>query len=152
MEFLTQLRRQFEYEFWADARVIQALTATPCPRGVELIAHIHICQGLWLNRLDGLDTSRMNVWPNFSLDQVRLLGEKMRRQVTARLEQMTPAGLDETLNYIDLSGTPRSFAIGAVFQQLLFHGAYHRGQIADEIRRAGGTPLRTDFIVWERER
>jgi len=38
-----------------------------------------------------------------------------------------------------------------ILTQVATHGAYHRGQIAKAIRRGGGTPADTDFIIFVRE-
>jgi uncharacterized damage-inducible protein DinB len=37
-----------------------------------------------------------------------------------------------------------------VLLHVVSHGAYHRGQIASDLRNSGGEPVLTDFIHWVR--
>ena len=37
-----------------------------------------------------------------------------------------------------------------ILMHMMAHGAYHRGQISQEVRRLGGEVLDTDFIIFQR--
>jgi uncharacterized damage-inducible protein DinB len=41
---------------------------------------------------------------------------------------------------------PRSSSVQDILTHVLLHSAYHRGQIASQVRAGGETPASTDFI------
>jgi uncharacterized damage-inducible protein DinB len=47
---------------------------------------------------------------------------------------------------VNSKGEPWRSAVGDVLDHVLLHGAYHRGQIASDLRAAGCEPAYTDFI------
>ena len=67
-----------------------------------------------------------------------------------KLDQAGDAGLDEVFDYKNLKGEPFSSPLVQILDHLVFHGAYHRGQIAAQVRAEGGTPILTDYIQFTR--
>ena len=56
------------------------------------------------------------------------------------------AGLNEKIEYRNSKGEPWSSRVEDILTHVLFHSAYHRGQVALEMRAAGLEPAYTDFI------
>jgi uncharacterized damage-inducible protein DinB len=54
--------------------------------------------------------------------------------------------MDETIAYKNSKGEPWTSRVQDILTHVFFHSAYHRGQIASEMRRAGYAPAYTDFI------
>ncbi len=57
-----------------------------------------------------------------------------------------PAGLAETVVYKNSKGEPWTSTVEDILTHVLLHSAYHRGQIASQVRAGGEQPAYTDFI------
>ena len=56
-----------------------------------------------------------------------------------------------SVRYRNSRGEEFHTPVGDLLTHVLMHGAYHRGQIAASVRRAGGEPAATDYIAFTRE-
>lgn len=147
-EYFTKL---FDHMEWADRRALASLRAmsAPPPKSVELMAHILGAERVWLSRIEG-ETSPIVVWPTLSLDDAeRVLAENVEgyRRVLSRLSS---AGLQEPITYKTSAGDQFTSTVEDILTQVATHGSYHRGQIAAQVRAAGGTPNPTDYIAYIR--
>ena len=147
-EYFTKL---FDHMEWADKRALASLRAmsAPPPKTVELMAHILGAERVWLSRIVG-ETSPIVVWPTLSLDDAeRVLAENFAgyRRVLSRLSS---AGLQEPITYKTSAGDQFTSTVEDILTQVATHGSYHRGQIAAQVRAAGGTPNPTDYIAYIR--
>ncbi|HET9634816.1 MAG TPA: DinB family protein [Gemmatimonadaceae bacterium] len=147
-EYFTKL---FDHMEWADRRALASLRAmsAPPPKSVELMAHILGAERVWLSRIEG-ETSPIVVWPTLSLnDAERVLAENVEgyRRVLSRLSS---AGLQEPITYKTSAGDQFTSTVEDILTQVATHGSYHRGQIAAQVRAAGGTPNPTDYIAYIR--
>jgi uncharacterized damage-inducible protein DinB len=59
---------------------------------------------------------------------------------------------DRTVLYANTKGQRFENTVAEILLQVLLHGAYHRGQIAADVRAAGGEPALTDLIHAIREK
>ncbi len=57
-----------------------------------------------------------------------------------------PAELERVVGYRNSRGEPWTSTVGDVVTHVVIHSAYHRGQVASELRGAGFEPAYTDFI------
>jgi uncharacterized damage-inducible protein DinB len=142
---------KFEYDDWANRRVLDALRgmAAVSERGRKLLAHIVGAQYVWLSRLEPSEALN-DAWPDYSLPEIEARLEWLRGTWAMKLDQSSAAALDVPISYSNLAGEPFSTPLGQILDHLLFHGAYHRGQIAAQIRAEGGTPVSTDYILFTR--
>ncbi|MHB8896966.1 MAG: DinB family protein [Candidatus Geothermincolia bacterium] len=53
--------------------------------------------------------------------------------------------------YHALDGSPRTIPVWSVFNHVVNHGTYHRGQIANRLARRGCDVPVTDLIIWAAE-
>ena len=147
-EYFTKL---FDHMEWADKRALESLRAMSSPpaKTVELMAHILGAERGWLSRVQGV-SSPIAVWPQLTLDEsARVLDENVggyRRVLANR----SSAGLQEPITYRNSAGDQFTSTVEDIFTQVLTHGAYHRGQIAAQVRAAGGDPNPTDYIAYIR--
>lgn len=151
-ERLRWYHEKFDYDDWANRRVLEALRGCrPVPeRGRNLLAHIVGAQEVWLGRFGQGAPFALQVWPELSLEEIDARLEGVRGAWGMLLDQTNGAQLDEPLSYENLSGKPFSTPRGRILDHVLFHGAYHRGQIATQMRADGCTPSATDYIQYTR--
>jgi len=147
MGLLEHFRRQFAYDSWANREVLAALSGNPSPAGrsLQLLAHILAAERLWLERIRKLPQS-LPVWPDFSLDQCETQIAELALLWREYLGQLSPGRLSEKVAYKNSKGEPWTSTVEDVLTHVLLHSAYHRGQIASQVRAGGEQPAYTDFI------
>ena len=147
MALLSHLRRQFEYEFWAnreEVRTLSELPTSPAP-AVRLLAHLLGAQVLWLDRLQK-QPSHIAVWPELSLADCAAKLQNSEAAWRSYLDALTESDLGARCSYANSKGEVWENNVLDVLSHVLLHSAYHRGQIALEIRRSGNPPPQTDYI------
>lgn len=147
MEMITHFERLFAYDHWANREAAASLhTADPPPaRALRILAHIIAAQWLWLARL-GEGARWVAVWPELTLEeceaQIATLPARWREYLAALPAERLPEGVI----YTNSKGEPWTNAVQDILQHVVMHSAYHRAQIATEVRAAGHLPAHTDFI------
>jgi uncharacterized damage-inducible protein DinB len=144
-----QLRRQFAYDAWANGEALAGLKASanphPSARPRQLLAHILSAERLWLERIRNQAQS-LPVWPDFSLEQCEAQIDELARLWRDFLGQLSDPGLTEKVTYKNSKGEPWTSTVEDILIHAMLHSAYHRGQIASEVRASGEQPAYTDFI------
>jgi uncharacterized damage-inducible protein DinB len=145
MNMTEHLGRLFAYDDWANREVLTHLKKTGAPpaRPVHLMAHIFAAERLWLERLQSQEQS-LPVWPDFSLEQCERQAAELPRLWKDYLAQ--DAALARPVVYQNSKGESWTSRPEDVLLHVVMHSAYHRGQIATDMRAAGCTPAYTDFI------
>ena len=59
---------------------------------------------------------------------------------------LSPERLAERISYTNSKGERWTSTVEEILTHLVIHSAYHRGQIAADVRGAGQTPAYTDYI------
>ena len=62
------------------------------------------------------------------------------------LSDDSPDPLDRSASYKNSKGEPWTSSVRDILTHVFMHSAYHRGQIATDMRQAGHVPAYTDFI------
>jgi uncharacterized damage-inducible protein DinB len=147
MELIEYLRRQFVYDDWANREVLAGLGQSPssAARPLQLLAHILSAERLWLERITKQPQS-LPVWPDFTVDQCEEQIAELAPLWRGFLGQLSPAGLLEKVTYKNSKGEPWTNAVEDILTHVVLHSAYHRGQIASQVRAGGEQPVYTDFI------
>jgi uncharacterized damage-inducible protein DinB len=146
-DLIAHLRRQFEYDEWANREVLTAVRASraSATRSLQLLAHILSAELLWLERLRQQPQSQL-VWPEWGLEQCEARSVEVGDLWRKYLDALAPDDLTQTVSYKNSKGEPWTSAVEDVVTHVLLHSAYHRGQIASLMRASGETPAYTDFI------
>ncbi len=114
----------------------------PPERAVQLMAHIAAAQRLWLERTRS-QPQTAPVWPQWSLletaRELPALGGEWTRLIATE-------DLSRRFDYVNTKGQSFQNTVGDAALHVVFHGIYHRGQIAALVRQYGGEPAYTDFI------
>jgi len=143
--------RMFAYDYWANRECLAAMRAAGSVSAdiVGRMAHILSAQKLWLERILKQRQS-MPVWPTATIDDCMALGAEMsgawQSYLTRLGNQFAPGSLDDKVEYRNSKGEPWSSRVEDILTHVLFHSAYHRGQIALQMRASGMEPAYTDFI------
>jgi uncharacterized damage-inducible protein DinB len=147
MDLLEHLRRQFSYDAWANREVLAGLreSSHPTTRPLQLLSHILSAERLWLERIQKQPQS-LPVWPEFTLDQCETQIADLTRLWREYLDQLSPAALSEKIAYKNSQGQPWTSTVQDILTHVILHSAYHRGQIASQVRAAGEQPAYTDFV------
>ena len=151
-EVLRRHRRLFAYEDWANREALASLAAASPPpaRSLKLLAHVAGASRLWLGRLRRAEKPAA-VWPDLDLGECRADLEDLGRLWTAYLQELTAAGLEETVSYVNSKGEPWTSTVEDILTHVVLHSAYHRGQVAADTRASGHAPVYTDYIHARRQ-
>lgn len=151
MDLLPQLQRQFAHDAWANEETLASLRAgTPPPRALRYMAHIVSAEWLWLGRLKQWKQA-FPVWPEWTWAECDAQAGKLPPLWKEYIRGLRPAGLDQPAFYTNTKGEEWTNTVGDILAHVLLHSAYHRGQIATDLRAAGLTPALTDYIHAVRE-
>jgi len=152
MESLDSLRQLFDYDYWANQeslRSIATIRAT-ADRALKIAGHIIGAQRVWLARFEAPEAPPPAPWPLLGLEEAQAAIDELRRRWLALLDNLTSEKLDEDLVQRTSKGVEFRTPVRDVLTHLVMHSAYHRGQIAQAVREAGGQPAATDYIVYAR--
>ena len=139
--------RMFVYDAWANRQCLSAMQAAH-PNSSDTLgrmAHILAAQKLWLERLRS-ERQSLAVWPTASMQEILAFAEEMATLWRDYLTPLEPAAFNAKVEYRNSKGEPWSSRVEDVLTHVLLHSAYHRGQVALEMRAAGLEPAYTDFI------
>ena len=146
--------RLFDHLFWADQRILQ-LVEDPAAAGnadvLRLTSHVIAAERVWLARLRGEDASDLPIWPEWSSEELLSAARETRADYERFLKGLEPAELEREVSYTNSRGVEFNTPIVDILTHVAVHGSYHRGQIANAVRRTGGEPVNTDFITYVRE-
>jgi uncharacterized damage-inducible protein DinB len=147
MNLISHLQRLFAYDEWANREALNAIrSASPAPaRSLGLLGHIFSAERLWLERLTGQKQS-LPVWPTLTIEQCEAQAAELPALWKQYLAASTEASLARTVSYKNSKGEPWDSRAEDVLLHIVMHSAYHRGQIATDLRASGATPAYTDFI------
>jgi uncharacterized damage-inducible protein DinB len=147
MSTFPHFRRLFQYDDWANHEVVAALQKLESPpaKSVRFLAHIVAAERLWLERMR-TQKQTYPVWPDFTLDQCKLEIEELGKMWKQFFATRQPDELSGAATYKNSKGESFTNQIEDILMHVVFHSAYHRGQIATDMRAAGFTPALTDFV------
>jgi len=158
MDPVDHFRRLFRYDDWANREALASLggIASPPARSIKLLAHIVGAEWLWLARLEagaihgGPEGPRppqgIVVWPDLPLAECGSQLTQLESSWEMLLRRATEDALLATVAYTNSKGEPWVNTVHDILMHVVMHSAYHRGQIAMDVRAAGHTPAYTDFI------
>jgi len=147
MTMLEHIGSLFSYDDWANREVLGSLQTLNAPpvRSVKLLAHIISSERLWLERLLAQKQTHP-VWPLFTLEDCKSEIDQLHERWKNYLPSLGEAGLSDSRTYKNTRGDTFTSKKQDILLHVIMHSAYHRGQIAADVRAAGFTPAYTDFI------
>jgi uncharacterized damage-inducible protein DinB len=139
--------RLFAYDSWANRQCLSAMQAARLVPSATVgkMAHILSAEKLWFERLRH-ESQSLPVWPTASIQECLALTNEIANLWGNYLTPLQPGDFSEKIEYRNSKGEPWSSRVEDVLTHVLMHSAYHRGQVALEMRAAGAEPAYTDFI------
>lgn len=164
MDRLPEIRELFEYNGWANSRLLDAasnLSQEDYARDVRssfpsihhTLVHILGAEWIWLSRWQG--TSPRAAPPHGATKTLEALRGEWSGVETAQrsfITQLTAERLDEIVSYTNLAGEPFAAPLWQMLRHVVNHSTYHRGQLATILRQLGSPAPATDLIVFYRAR
>ena len=137
-------KKLFAYDDWANREVLASLerAENATAKSTAVMAHIIAAEWLWWARLKGQE-KRFAVWPELTPDRFKAQLDELAQQWKAYLES---SRLFQSVDYVNSKGEAWTSTVEDILTHVAMHSAYHRGQIAGELRESGNTPPYTDFI------
>jgi uncharacterized damage-inducible protein DinB len=146
------LRRLFEYDYWANSRVIENLeSVNQKEQPLKYFSHVLGSQDIWLARLHGQDTTGRSPWFNWQVSECEAKVEELKKTWKKFLEGLKEEELQNKISYKNPQGLEFESKIGDILTHVIIHSAYHRAQVAQAIRSSGQDPAITDFIRFARK-
>ncbi len=129
--------RLFAYDRWANQECLKALAAgAPETTTVGRLAHILSAENLWLERIQKVPQS-MAVWPSLSLEECDALVDDVARPGVTIWRRWLPMDCRRPSNTRTAKVRLGQSRVEDVLMHVIMHSAYHRGQIAMEMRASG---------------
>ncbi len=135
-----------DYLAWAHTRTAQMLRQSPSAEGTHLFAHLLAAERGWGERIAGQPAS-CPIWPVWSLPECE---GRIAANADIYRQLLSERNVPEDVHYRNSLGEEFTSSRTDILLHVLAHGAYHRGQISQEIRRLDGEVLDTDFILFKR--
>jgi len=147
MDLAQHLNRLFAWDHWANREALASLQRSDPPprRSLRCLAHIVAAERLWLARIEQ-EPQPMVVWPDLALPECGAELQKLAPLWEAFLAGLGPDELEQPVQYTNSKGEPWANRVEDILLHVVTHSAYHRGQIAADVRASGQTPAYTDFI------
>jgi uncharacterized damage-inducible protein DinB len=144
---LEHLRRLFAYDGWANGETLRSLerAADPPASAVRRMGHVVGTEWLWLSRLRE-ERSPLAVWPELSIAGCGGELDRLAAAWRKDLSRMSESSLSRRVSYVNSKGEIWKSEAGDILTHAVMHSAYHRGQIASDLRGAGFEPASTDYI------
>jgi len=143
---LSDFQRMLTYNDWANREVLASFRKNGTgAKSVRYMAHVLAAEQLWLDRLNGHD-QKVAVWPEPDINFCETLAAELASSWQNFLGRTGEQGLSSTITYKNSKGENWASRVDDVLMHVIMHAAYHRGQIASDMRAAGLTPVLTDFI------
>jgi uncharacterized damage-inducible protein DinB len=157
------LRLLFQYNAWADRRLLEAcgqLTNEQFTRSLgssfssvrDTLAHLYGAEWVWNERFRGHSPTALPGGQAFpDLASIRAKLEEMDQYLIDYVSKLSQQDLDRVMVYKTFGGQEFSNPLWQSLHQLTNHGTYHRGQVVTMMRQLGVKPVSTDLIGFYRE-
>src|ERR1035438_3257389 len=101
--------RMFAYDHWANRECLRAMRAgdAAASGAVKRIAHILSAEKLWLERIRR-EPQSMPVWPSSTIKDCEAMADEVAVAWRNYLDELSPAGLEEKVEYRNSKGEPWS--------------------------------------------
>jgi uncharacterized damage-inducible protein DinB len=136
---------------WADQQIWMAIRDCPASQAesLPLLAHVLGAEHIWLSRLQNQAPSQP-VWPTLTLAECEKLASDNAMGYESLVNSLSDDDLMAETSYRTFRGDEFTNSVIDILTHVVVHGAYHRGQIAKSLGRAGVAAVNTDYITFAR--
>lgn len=161
---VTDLEQLYEYHYWANARLLAALTPLTPEQFTQTVAgsygsirntlvHVLSAEWGWLDRCGGPPRGeRLNPDDYPTLESVVAQWRQVEQWMRDFLSNLSDADLARDVEFALGSGPKQSVAAGPLLQHAAIHAVHHRGQVALLTRLLGVAPGNFDLVIYASQR
>lgn len=154
------LIEQLRYNQWAVRQYIEVLRQVDSAQFKgnmnssfssihETLGHMLWVEELWYERWQGhLVKKLFDSKNNPSLEILESRFAEIHTKQIQLLESHADGSENRRISYVNFQGQKWEYNLSQLVQHLVFHSAYHRGQIATMLRQIGRVPPKTDYLVF----
>ena len=162
-----ELHTLLDYHYWARDRVLAAvesltreqLTAdrgNSFPSIFDTVVHLYGADWIWYSRWQGTSPPMTALPPSDAfpdLATLRTTWADLERRLRDFVQALGEDGIQRPITYTGPGGKVQAQIFWQMFQHLVNHGSYHRGQITTMLRQIKSDPPKSmDLIAFYRER
>jgi uncharacterized damage-inducible protein DinB len=160
----TELQALLDYHYWARDRLLEAVASlTPeqlnTDRGNSFpsihatLVHLYGADWVWLSRWEGVSPPALPSATEFAdLAAVRDAWRAIEARLRTLVNRLGEDGIQRPIEYRGPNGVLQAQIFWQMFQHLVNHGSYHRGQVTTMLRQIGMAPPKSlDLIAFYRE-
>ncbi|HEY8558915.1 MAG TPA: DinB family protein [Pyrinomonadaceae bacterium] len=151
MQSVEHLRHLFNYNDWANRRILTALKENRAEKAHRILAHLLVTEAEYFERLYGKDSKGFDFWQDLSLEECGALARETAERYEKLLRRFDDEGLDLTARYRTSEGVWHENTFREMLTHVLFHSSIHRGNITLSMRENGFAPPKIDYIIYLRE-
>ncbi len=151
METVEHLRELFEYNDWANRRIVAALKSNQSEKARKIAAHLLVTEKEYFERLYGKDSTGFDFWQDLSSEDCGKLAKENAENYERILERFDDEGLGQSADYKTSEGVAQQNTFRELLTHVLFHSSIHRGNIILKMREEGFAPPVIDYIIYLRE-
>jgi uncharacterized damage-inducible protein DinB len=151
----------FEYHDWANRQFVAAARSLPDAElerelggsfktYLKTLRHILFVELLFLGRWQGTEGGtgvRLD-----TVEEIAAAWERLEEERRVFLYTLGADRLDEEIRYADTRGRAVCVPLWQAVFQCVNHATFHRGQLAEKLRKLGRTPPATDYILFRLDR
>ena len=151
METIEHLRELFEYNDWANRRIVAALKSNQSEKARKIAAHLLVTEKEYFERLYGKDSTGFDFWQDLSTEDCGKLARENAENYERILKRFDDKGLGQSADYKTSEGVAQQNTFRELLTHVLFHSSIHRGNIILKMREEGFAPPVIDYIIYLRE-
>jgi len=150
----------FDYNRWANDRVIAAASKLSDEQFVrdlqsshrsvrDTLAHILAAEWIWLERWKGVSPKALLKSSEFhSVESLKSRWADVERDYVDFISGVTDDSLAKVITYTNTRGEEWSYPLWQMFQHVMNHSTYHRGQVVTMLRQLGAEVNPLDLLVY----
>lgn len=143
------LKRFFEYNFQINASLDARFKSYDYSLEGDIIRlanHVINAHQIWIERIEG-NIRLKNPWEDFPIES---FGARNQALYEKSLALLANADLEQVISFQSFSGAAFEKRVSDILVHIVNHATYHRGQIAQLMRKSGLEPVPSDYIHWAR--
>jgi len=142
----------FEYEKWANAKILDALAQLQetDEKSLDIMAHMLLVQMVWYSRITGI--ADPPVWAKKTLGQCQEMYTVNNKILSPFMSQLTDDLLKRDVDYKNTKGQKFTNTVTQILAHMFNHNTYHRGQIVERLKGKIPQMPVTDLIAFMREK
>ena len=151
MQSVEHLRQLFEYNDWANRRMIVSLKENQSKRATAIMAHLLVTEKEYFERFYGKDSTGFDFWPDLTISECSALAKENAGLYEKLLKRFDDEAVGLYVKYKTSAGIAYENTFRELLSHVLLHSTTHRGNIMLKLREESFEPPKIDYIIYLRE-